>query len=451
LGGSTSMNEDSFGLPRQLGDGLVLRWATQADAEALVEFNYRIHNDNPDGRKELWLKDWTRELTGGDHPTTGSSDFTVVVDEEAQGRIVSAAVLISQVWSYSGLRFGCGRPELIATEESYRKRGLVRAQMTALHAKSASRGELVQAITGIPWLYRQFGYEMAIDLGGSRFLPISKIAKLPDGQTEKFTLRRAMLDDIPDLDGLYDRQCAPSLLRCERDEAIWRYEILNALTRDVAMRNRRIIETLKGQVIGYTEFITFPKADRIREIAVSEGQSMREVCWFVARYLKEEGESGADEAGKAMAGLSFALGRQHPAYDALDPELGDPSQPYAWFIRVADLPALMSHFGIVFERRLRKSAMAGYSGILRLNFYVNQMTLTFIDGKISEIGTYDPKDFFDGDAYFPGLTFLQLLFGYHSLDELKFAHPDCFTEKNDASVLLPILFPKHPSCITMLS
>ena len=123
------MDVDSFGLPRHLGDGLVLRWATPADADELVEFNFLNHNDNPDGRHELWLKDWTRELTGGDHPTTGPGDFTVVVDEDGQGRIVSAAVLISQVWSYDGLRFGCGRPELIATDEPYRRRGLVREQM----------------------------------------------------------------------------------------------------------------------------------------------------------------------------------------------------------------------------------------------------------------------------------------------------------------------------------
>ncbi|MGB3717852.1 MAG: GNAT family N-acetyltransferase [Candidatus Promineifilaceae bacterium] len=445
------MDADSFGLPRQLDGGLVLRWATQADAEELVEFNYRNHNDNPDGRRELWLKDWTRELTGGDHPTTGPGDFTVVVDEDGQGRIVSAAVLISQVWSYDGLRFGCGRPELIATVVPFRRRGLVRAQMAAIHAKSASRGELVQAITGIPWLYRQFGYEMAVDLGGSRFLPISKIAKLPEGQTEEYTLRPATLDDIPDLDRLYDLQCAPSLLRCERDEAIWRYEILNAINRDVAMRNRRIIERLDGQVIGYAEFITFPKADRIREIAVYEGQSMRDVCWFLARQLKQASESGDDKTGRSITGLTFSLGRIHPAYDALGAELREPRPPYAWYIRVADLPELLSHFGVVLERRLRQSAMAGYSGLLRLNFYVRQLTLTFEDGKISEIGTYEPKDFFDGDAYFPGLTFHQLLFGYRSLEELKFAHPDCFTEKNEAAVLLPILFPKRPSYITMLS
>jgi hypothetical protein len=94
--------------------------------------------------------------------------------------------------------------------------------------------------------------------------------------------------------------------------------------------------------------------------------------------------------------------------------------------------------------------MAGYSGDLRLNFYKSQLKLTFESGKLSDIGVFQPKHFFDSDAFFPELTFLQLLFGYRTLDELKYAFKDCFTEKGDAVVLLPILFPKQASCITML-
>jgi hypothetical protein len=103
----------------------------------------------------------------GDHPTTSASDFTVVVDENADGKIASTMNLISQTWVYDGpsggIPFALGRPELVATDEAYRRRGLVRMQFEAIHAKSAARGEMVQAITGIPWYYRQFGYEMCVD------------------------------------------------------------------------------------------------------------------------------------------------------------------------------------------------------------------------------------------------------------------------------------------------
>jgi hypothetical protein len=48
-------------------------------------------------------------------------------------------------------------------------------------------------------------------------------------------------------------------------------------------------------------------------------------------------------------------------------------------------------------------------------------------------------------ASFPNLTFVQLLFGYRSLDELRYAFPDCIVRTEDAGVLLRILFPQQPS------
>ena len=59
-----------------------------------------------------------------------------------------------------------GQTELVGTRPEYRGRGLVRAQFEVLHEWSAQRGELMQVIAGIPWFYRQFGYEMALPRGG---------------------------------------------------------------------------------------------------------------------------------------------------------------------------------------------------------------------------------------------------------------------------------------------
>jgi predicted acetyltransferase len=76
--------------------------------------------------------------------------------------------LIPQTWTYAGVPFGVGRPEAVGTDPDYRRRGLIRMQFEVLHGKSAAMGHLVQGITGIPWYYRQFGYEYALDLDGGR-------------------------------------------------------------------------------------------------------------------------------------------------------------------------------------------------------------------------------------------------------------------------------------------
>ncbi len=50
-----------------------------------------------------------------------------------------------------------------------------------------------------------------------------------------------------------------------------------------------------------------------------------------------------------------------------------------------------------------------------------------------------------GQPAFPGLTFLQVLFGHRSLDELRVIFADCWTDGDDARTLLEILFPKQAS------
>src|SRR3954454_21898795 len=146
-------------LPRDLGGGLILRGATAADATAIVAFNRRTHSWSSTMPLREAFADWTRDLLDGGHPTTGPGDFTVVEDT-ATGAIVSTLGLIAQTWSYGGIPIAVRRPELVGTDPAYRRRGLVRAQLEVVHDWAAARGMLVLGITGIPWYYRQFGYEM---------------------------------------------------------------------------------------------------------------------------------------------------------------------------------------------------------------------------------------------------------------------------------------------------
>lgn len=150
---------------RDLGDGLILRRSTPEDAEALATFNAAFHSDDGPDKPDERLAAWTRDLLTRPHPTFHPDDFTIVEDARS-GKIVSSMNLISQTWSYAGIEFGVGRPELVGTLPEYRQRGLIRLQFDEIHKWSAERGELVQAITGIPFYYRQFSYEMGLELGG---------------------------------------------------------------------------------------------------------------------------------------------------------------------------------------------------------------------------------------------------------------------------------------------
>ena len=431
------------GLPRELGDGLLLRWASADDTEALAAFNVAIHSDNPD-EPETWLAEWTRDLMSGEHPTTKPSDFTAVVDQKVGDKIVSSLCLISQTWLYEDVPFTVGRVELVGTLPNYRRRGLVREQMDAIHALSAERDELVQAITGIPWYYRLFGYEMALDLGGDWLYPQDRLAQLQAPEETVYRVRRATVDDIPLLDELYTIHCAHSLISRPRTAALWQYEMTAAHESSVYYNRFHIVERIAdGEPAGYFEYFEWPKGVAVREIAARPGFSLRVVALHAVRFLKERLEENRPE-GHPMKPLRFSVGPGHPALEALGRALVVARKPYAWYIRVPDLRAFLETIRPVLEQRLAASVMAGHTGTVRLNFFTERMTIELEEGRITGFGSYEPARLEEGDYNFPDLTFLQLLFGRRSVDELDFAHADC-SGKEEARILLNILFPKQHS------
>ncbi|MDQ2809370.1 MAG: GNAT family N-acetyltransferase [Chloroflexota bacterium] len=442
----TTPSDESAGLPRDLGDGLTVRWATVTDTEALAEYNVRHLSDHwsdqPAKRNE-GVGDWTRDLMGGTHPTTRAGDFTLVTDSRAGGRIVSSLCLISQTWAYAGIPFAVGRPEVVSTSPAYRRRGLVRAQMDAVHARSAARGELVQVITGIAWYYRQFGYAMTVAHGGSRrWLPF-RIPAAPAADPP-YQVRPATPDDIPLLTQLYAIHCRHGLLTRLRDAAEWRYEL--------GWKGFWIVEDAAGAPVGYAEARPADGGDEpelvktfsITELAVLPGQSLRAVAVALGQTFQAQLVEANKTRPVPLTSLALNLGPRHPVYAALGDLLEQYRPAWAWYIRVPDLPAFLRHIAPVLEQRLAASVLAGHSGTLRLNFYHAQLTLSFSAGRLTEIGTYSPNRVEDGDAHFPDHTFLHLLFGYRTLAEVNYLYPDCYADPA-AAVLLGILFPQQPS------
>ena len=136
-----------------------------------------------------------------------------------------------------------GRPELVGTEPAYRHRGLVRKQFELIHQWSAQRGHLVQGITGIPYYYRLFGYEMALGLGGLQSGYRQHVPKLNKGQSEPYLIRTATEHDLPFIAQLYEQGAARQLVSCVRDEALWRYELLGQTLGSITYRKLCIIES----------------------------------------------------------------------------------------------------------------------------------------------------------------------------------------------------------------
>ena len=440
-------------LPRDLGDGLALRRATAADAEPLAQFHGRVFGRE---RFDELLAAYVRYYMLESHPVIGPSNVLVVQDTHTQ-QLVSSMMLIPQTWTYAGIPFGVGRAEVVATDPAYRRRGLVRAQFAVLHTISERMGHLVQGITGIPWYYRQFGYEYALDLGGGRMAYFSNVPALKAGdaanpsaraEAEAYRLRAMTLDDRPFAASLYDRDCARSLVACPRPESLWRY-MLDESPQAMAFRvPLQIIETLDGRAVGYLQTSRELWGDLVvvNEIAFAPGQSVRAAMPAALRWMKTFGEEESQRQSKPVNAIHFSLGREHPVYEAVPELLPRTRIPYGWYIRVPDLPRFIRHIAPVLNARLARSAMAGYSGELKISEYERGIRLVFENGTLAGAETWQPTMEETGESGFPYRAFLRLVFGEKSLGELRAFYPDCWA-KDEADVLLNALFPRQSSCV----
>ncbi len=431
---------------KDLGAGLILRRATPDDAEALVEINSRMHSDDGPDKPDERVGAWVRDLLTRPHPTFRPDDFTVVEDTTT-GQIVSTLNLISQTWSYEGIPFGVGRPELVCTLPEYRNRGLIRAQFEVVHQWSAERGQLVQAITGIPFYYRQFGYEMAMDLGGRRLGYEAHVPELKDGEGEPYLIRPATEDDLLFLDRLYRQANQRYPLAVVRDPAIWKYE-LNGQSRENANHNElRVITQSDGEPVGY---LIHPWYNWRSGLAATGYELKAGVSWLavtpsVIRYLWGTGGEYAKSKDEERTAFCFGLGAEHPAYQACAGRLPDVRPPYAWYLRVLDLPGFLRHIAPVLEKRLAHSIAVGHTGKLRINRYSQMLVLNFESGELTGVDEEKRSATDYGDLALPELTILQMIFGRSSFAELHAAFPDAYFNSDEAVVLFDILFPKRHS------
>lgn len=240
------------------------------------------------------------------------------------------------------------------------------------------------------------------------------------------------------------------MVHCVRNEAVWRHEI-SGHHKDSAIRVVTcIIETLEGDPVGY---LGHPAARwgptmALQFYGLKPGASWLQITPSVIRYLQKKGI----EYGEADPNIKedwnafyFHFGTEHPAYALFNSKLPRTHAPYAWYVRVPDLPGFLTHIGPALENRLAASAMAGYSGNLDLNFYKTGIRLSFEEGRLKDCTTWEPTTEKQGGVCFPDLIFFQILFGRKTFDDLHAIFPDCYSRSDEARALVNILFPKKPS------
>jgi hypothetical protein len=289
---------------------------------------------------------------------------------------------------------------------------------------------------------------MCVDLDGGRAGFEPNLPKLADSSPEPYRLRPAGETDIPFLMAVSAHASKRSLLYAVRDDKLWQLELSGRSEKNVNRLVWNIIERIAdNEAVGFLAHPWFSWGNSVPALMyeLKAGISWLDVTPTVVRWLWDLGKIICENEGKVRSAFTFALAGSHPVYEIMRDKLPRIREPYAWYLRLPDLPVFIKLIAPVLEARLANSFIPGYSGEIKINFYSKGLRLVFAGGKLTTAETWQPDSKNWGDIAFPNQTFLQVLFGHRTLDELKKSYADCFWDKDEARVLISTLFPRKPS------
>ncbi len=436
-----------------LGGGFLVKWADPREAAAygaLCDVVFRRSGDAPIRENNaVTVAEWVNQ-----HPNATEHDIAVVVDEA--DTVVAGAILLRQQMDYAGVQLQVGRPELVVCHPDFRNRGYIRHIFGLLHAKSHARGDALQAITGIPYYYRQFGYGYAIDSEQQCVVHCDQIPA-PRPSEISITLRLADASEYRTFVALYDADRLGRGLLCTTPIEHSYFTNLRSGSRSVNMFDPVFIcNESDGSVIGY---LLVHRGNYNANIAVlgagvRAGMSWQRLLTPILHALASYRERIIimSPTVTALTGITFVLDSVHPVYEQLRHGYTYKAElPTAWYIRVPDFQRLFSAMTPILEARISHSSMVGHTGTLAIACYGQGCTLDWHDGRLSAIRNTRPAIMGDGaDTCLPLDTFLMVIFGRKSYAEIRQWHHEVRATV-EAEQLLGILFPKQPSWFQWLN
>lgn len=405
--------------PQLLATHLELRAAqSEDDIERLAAFHGSIHGPP--------LVDMSRALMR-DHPQAGRPERWLYVADTAADQVVAGLSLIPWELRYGPVTLRAGEMAIVGTADAYRGRGLIRALNTRFDGLLRAGGYDISIIQGIPYFYRQFGYEYAMPLEAWCRVELHQFPA--DGaRPEGYRFRRAAVADLPALTRLYDAACARLDISAVRGEDTWRFLLGRGLEIETA-GEPWLVEAPDGATAGY-----------LRVMATGFGDGL--IC----------GEASLLGAEAALAALGWLcdlarargkpylrlnLPATHPLNRLAIARGAAPWRAYAWQVRLLDPPALLMKLAPVFEARLAASPYAGLSRDLLIDAYRHAIRLRFAAGRLIAVESAPLGQ--PHDLRMPPQLLAPLLFGWRSLAELSYTYPDLYAA-GDAQPLVETLF-----------
>jgi predicted acetyltransferase len=363
------------------------------------------------------------------HPSMTLHDFLVVKHED---KVVASVALIPVTWSVGDVQLKVAELGMVATLPEYRRRGLIRQLVDEYHRQVGEQGYDLSVLEGIPYFYRQFGYEYAVPLLEETRI---RLAQVPQYES-KISIRPFTLKDLPRAVQLLKLSQRKFYVHSVRSPQIWGIQHKTKMASDPEPFEAYAVEE-EGEALAYFRMRENPDE---KELLLTEVTDVDQRCaQTVLNFLKIYGETHGLET------LAACVSYQEPFSQHLVAIGATRRLPtYAWQIRISDYAKIFWKLKSLFEKRLAGSTYRRLTDTLNFNFRKFTIRMTLKDGEVTDVQRIESGE--RSPLGFNPLVFVKLLLGDQSRDELESAYPDC---RVDASCkhLVDVLFPRLPSYI----
>ncbi|MAG13656.1 MAG: hypothetical protein CMN78_03565 [Spirochaetales bacterium] len=398
----------------------IITIAEKDDIERLAVFNGRMHGDDVAGM--------TRELAIA-HPDAPQMRWFAVIQTETR-EILSTVSLIPWTLDYDGVSIKAAEMGIVGTLEKWRKRGFISRLVNQFGVSLSEGGYVLSHIQGIPYFYRQYGYEYAVPLETHYCIELRFLQNnIKRTGESSLSLRNAVNADIPVLEKYYTEHVAHLAISTIRGEVRWKFIIGESLKTGYAA-DTYVVEH-RNKAVGYV---------RIARQGFGDGLIVSECSRLPYEHflsLLLQIAAIAKERGKPYIRLNLEAG--HPAVKAVLDQGGKYEGGYKWQIRIPDIRKFLETIGLVLNDRLEGSEFDGFSGMFRIHWYRDEIALEISDGEIVRIGPAKGREGYVINI--PPNLLAPLMLGQSTVAECRKFYPD-IRGSTRAVRLFNVLFPQ---------
>lgn len=361
------------------------------------------------------------------HPDMNREHFFMVKHGE---KAVAGLLLIPQVWKIGGVEMKVAEMGCVGTDPLHRRKGVQWILNDEFDKYAIEQSYDLCVLAGIPYFYRQLGYQYAVELDYSTEIELAKIPEKESGiRVEKFTE-----DHVDKADRLLRKAQEGYLVHSVRTEEVWE---MQQETGTYGGEPFQAVSLLLGdKFVGYYRYVVDKEKGifYIKELGIDENVSVGDLAGVIKGHA----------SGMGLTVLKTGLPHQDEVNRYLISRGAKTNRPYAWQVKVLDLTRFLTKLRPVLESRIEDSEFKDVSKDLTLNFWRFAVSMKIVGGKIVSIEkVHGEKDRTIGMNPY---AFIKLALGYKSRSELEEMYPD-FWVRGDMGGLIDVMFPKQPGYI----